>query len=163
MQHCEILSEISIDNMHYKVTLSPVAENFCILWYKDDRISNSFEALGKFSHFDKARVLEFVVRFTTNPRLRTLIEEKTFERRIDRISPRIFDQMQKLSHQEKLKAYRDLFDLDYIIEKDELARKRRIMAKRFHPDAGGSGKAMAVINEAYDILLNESENKRGIR
>jgi hypothetical protein len=156
MQYCEVLSEISIDEMHFRVTWSPVPDDFCILWFKDSRISPSYEALGKFSHFDKRRVLDFVMRYTTTASLREEIQRKRFERKIDSLPSYFFERIQQLSYQDKIKAYKSLYNLDAIIEKQDLARKRRIMARKFHPDAGGNDRAMSVINEAYEYLVNEA-------
>ncbi|MFH0880009.1 MAG: hypothetical protein V2A34_09885, partial [Lentisphaerota bacterium] len=124
----------------------------CILWFRDGHVSEVFEALGKFTHFDKRNVLDFIVRYTTSMDLRDEIEKRKFERRIDNLSPAFFKMLEQLDGQAKEVAYKNLFDLDDIIEKRELAKKRKIMARKFHPDAGGDNQAMSVINEAFEYL-----------
>ncbi|NCC50992.1 MAG: hypothetical protein EOM20_07220 [Spartobacteria bacterium] len=156
MQYCEMLSEISIDDLHFKVTLSPIPENFCILWFKDSRVSYSFEALGKFSRFDKRSVLDFIVRYSTTNSLREEIARKRFERKLETLAPCFFEQIEQLSYEKKIDAYKNLYNLDSIIEKRDLAKKRKIMAQKFHPDVGGDTRAMSVINEAYEYLVNEA-------
>ncbi len=158
LEHAEILSEVSIDNFHFKATLNPVERDSCILWFKDERISEVFEALGKFSRFDKRNVLDFIVRYSTSVELREEIEKRQFERRIDQLSPSYFKLLEQLDDRAKEVAYRTLYDLDDNIERDELAKKRKIMAKKFHPDAGGEHEAMTVINEAYEYLLNRASS-----
>ncbi len=153
LEACEILSEVSIDYHSFKVTLSPVHEGCCILWFKDERVSARFKALGRFSYFDKARVLHFVVRYTVDPELRDDIEQRKFESRLDNLPSLYFEHFEQLGAQAREHAYRDMFDLDGVIDKRDLARRRRIMAKKFHPDRGGSQEAMRVINQAYEFLL----------
>lgn len=152
MEDSEILSEISIDHYHFKVTLNPIEEGSCILWFKDARIAEVFEALGKFSRFDKRNVLDFIVRYATNVELREEIEHRQFAQRVENLPPEFFRLLERLDEKRKEAAFRSLYDLDDIIEPTELARKRRIMARKFHPDAGGNSRAMSVINEAYEYL-----------
>ena len=152
LEEAEILSEVSIDNFHYKVTLNPVEQGSCILWFRDSLLSNVFEALGKFTHFDKRNVLDFIVRYSTSMDLREEIEKRQFERRLENLPPSFFETLERLDGQAKEMAFRNLYDLDNIIEARELARKRKIMARKFHPDAGGDTRAMTVINEAYEFL-----------
>ncbi len=158
MENAEILCEASIDDYHYKVTLNPIEPDSCILWFRDARISLSFNALGRFSFFEKRKVLDFIVRYSTNAELRRDIEHKKFERRISNIAPSFFKTFHTLSPRQKEMAYRNLYDLDAAIEKGDLARRRRIMARKFHPDAGGDGQAMSVINEAYEYLLTRARS-----
>lgn len=152
LEQAEILSDISIDNFHFKVTLNPVESGSCILWFRDGLVGEFFDALGKFTHFDKRNVLDFIVRYSTSLDLREEIEKRKFERRVDNLSPSFFTVLERLDGHAKEIAYKNLFDLDVIIEKRELARKRKIMARKFHPDAGGDGRAMTVINEAFEYL-----------
>jgi len=156
MQYCEVLSEISIDDLHFKVTWSPIPENFCILWFKDTRLADSFEALGKFTRFDKRRVLDFIVRYSTTSSLREEVAKKRFERKLDGLQECFFEQIEQLNDENKINAYKNIFNLDSIIEKRDLAQKRRIMARKFHPDVGGDDRAMSVINEAYEYLINQA-------
>ncbi|HBA84080.1 MAG TPA: hypothetical protein DCZ95_08305 [Verrucomicrobia bacterium] len=156
LERAEVLSEATIDNFHFKVTLNPVEKSSCILWFKDCLVSDIFEALGKFSYFDKRNVLDFIVRYSTSVDLREEIDKRHFERRIDNLSPSYFKVIETLDERSKESAYRTLYDLDDIIEKGELAKKRKIMAKKFHPDAGGDHRAMTVINEAYEFLLTRA-------
>ncbi len=156
IDEAEVLSEVAIDNFHFKVTLNPVEQSSCILWFRDTLVDDCFEALGKFTHFDKRNVLDFIVRYSTSLALREEIERRKFERRIETLSPSIFRQIEMLEGRKKEEAYRNIFDLDAIIEKRDLVRKRKIMAKKFHPDAGGDVRAMTVINEAYEYLLSRA-------
>ena len=158
LEQAEILSDVSIDNFQFKVTLNPVEKASCILWFKDCHLSDVFEALGKFSHFDKRNVLDFIVRYSTSVDLREEIERRQFERRVDNLPPSYFKILENLDEPAKENAYRNMFDLDDIIEKGELAKKRKIMAKKFHPDAGGDHRAMTVINEAYEYLLTRASS-----
>lgn len=152
LEEAEILSEVSIDNFSFKVTLNPIEKSSCILWFRDVHVGELFEALGKFTHFDKRNVLDFIVRYSTNIQLREEIDKRKFERRIDTLSPAFFKMLEQLDGHAKETAYKNLFDLDHIIEKRDLVRKRKIMAKKFHPDAGGDTRAMSVINEAFEYL-----------
>jgi hypothetical protein len=156
LERAEILSEVTIDNFHFKVTLNPVEKGSCILWFRDSYLDELFQALGKFTHFEKRNVLDFIIRYSTSVDLREEIDKRHFERRLDNLSPAYFKVIESLDGHAKETAYRTLYDLDDIIEKRELAKKRKIMAKKFHPDAGGDHKAMTVINEAYEYLLNRA-------
>ena len=59
LDDCEVLSEISIDAYRFKITLTPLFHDGCVLWFMDARVDEAFEALGRFSRFDRKHVLEF--------------------------------------------------------------------------------------------------------
>ncbi len=157
--HCnfsETLTEVSIDNYDFKVTWNPIEMDSCILWFKDNNVTASFEALGKFSRFDKKTVLQFLANYMTNTDLRLEIEKKRFSRKIATLPTTFFREIETLKPKEKALAYKNMFNLDSIINSEELSWKRRVMATRFHPDAGGTHDAMRVINEAYDYLSEQT-------
>jgi len=156
LDECEVLSEIQVDAYRFKVTWTPLFRDGCVLWFSDARVDESYEALGRFSQFDRKRVLDFIVRYTTSEDLRQEIECKRFENRLGALSPTFFDRIRGLSQDQKATAYRYLFDLDDATEENDLTRKRRIMARKFHPDRGGTQHAMSVVNEAYEFLLNST-------
>ena len=128
LETCEILSEVTIDDDCFKVSISPVHEGACILWFKDARISNRFKALGRFSYFDKVKVLQFIMRYATSDTLRREIETRKFESRLESLAQVDFGQFEKLSGGRKQRAYRELFDLDDYFDKKDLIRRRKIMA-----------------------------------
>jgi hypothetical protein len=152
LESCELLSEVAIDDFFFKVTLSPTHGGACILWFKDARITNRYKALGRFSFFDKSRVLQFIVRYTVSDDLRKDIDNRKFECRIEGLSPVFFGQFENIPPHRRQIAYRELFDLDHYFDKDDLIRRRKLMAKKFHPDRGGDNYAMTVINQAYEYL-----------
>jgi len=153
LETCELLSEVSIDDYFFKVTLSPSHEGACILWFKDARVSPRFKALGRFSFFDKERVLQFIVRYSTNAGLRKEVEDRKFETRLENLSTVYFSNFEKMGSYRRMKAYRELYDLDEYFDRGDLIRRRKIMAKKFHPDRGGDNRAMTIINQAYEYLL----------
>jgi hypothetical protein len=158
LEHCEVLSEVRIDAYHFKATLAPAFDEACILWFKDERLSQMFEALGRFVRFDREQVLKFIFRYTTNEELREEIERRRFESRLNTLPPAFFIQVACLDEDRKARAYRDLFELDGVTGELALERKRRIMAMKFHPDRGGSPNAMSVVNEAYEFLTNATRS-----
>lgn len=159
-QYYEILTEIVIDNYRFKVTWSAASEECCILWLQDSDTMQQFEALGRFSRFDKRSILEFVVRYVTNQSLREEISKRRFALYIENLSPMFFEEIQRLDYRQKVTAFRNLFNLDSVIDDSaDLGWKRRCMAKRFHPDKGGDPKTMALINEGYELL--KSKNSSG--
>ena len=87
LETCEILSEIRIDDYYFNVTLSPSNEGSCILWFRDARIHSRFKALGRFSFFDKFKVLQFIARFSTSESLRREIEHRKFQNRLEHMTP----------------------------------------------------------------------------
>jgi curved DNA-binding protein CbpA len=148
---------MNIDNFHFQVTTNPYESNSCILWYMDSHNHISFKALGKFSGFDRRRALSFVVKYATSMSLRSEIERKKFEIKLDSISNSYFEQIAARSrgiNQEK--AYRELFNLDETIDRHDLVKRMKMMAKKFHPDVGGDNKAMTIINEAYSYLAEKA-------
>ncbi|MFP4668414.1 MAG: hypothetical protein ACOCQI_06575 [Desulfosalsimonas sp.] len=161
-QHYEILTEIAIDNYRFEVTWSEESSECCILWIKDTDNMDRFEALGRFSRFDRRNILEFVSRYVTSQALREEISKKRFELYVEGLSPTFFDDIHKLNTERKAEVFRNLFNLDSVIdEAADLGWKRRRMAKKFHPDKGGSKRAMAVINEGYDLLKEKSFKDNG--
>ena len=148
----EILSEISIDSYQFKVTLHPWLDGRCVLWFRDESVNGRFDALGHFTQFDKRNILFFVARYATSDELRAEIENRRFARQLDGMTPSFFDQVERKSRRDKTAAFRSLFNLDEEIDPDALAKRRRIMARKFHPDAGGNDEIMSLINEAYEHL-----------
>jgi len=155
----EILTEIVIDNYLFKATWSAASRDCCILWMQDADTMDQFEALGRFSRFDKRSILEFVVRYVTSHELREEISKRRFAMYIDRLSPTFFQQIQRLGYREKAAAFKNLYNLDSAIdEAADLGWKRRCMAKKFHPDKGGNNQAMAIINEGYELLSSKTRD-----
>ena len=153
----ETLTEIVVDTYSFKVTWSAASRNCCILWIQDTDTMEQFEALGRFSQFDKRNILEFIVRYVTNSSLRETISKKRFALYIENIAPTVFEEIQKLEYSRKVAAFKNLYNLDSVIdEAADLRWKRRCMAKKFHPDKGGDKEAMALINEGYEILKSKT-------
>jgi len=153
LHYYEILTEITIDNYRFKVTLSAATKESCILWMQDMDTMPRFEGLGRFSRFNKRKILEFIIRYVTSQVLREEIGKRRFALYIDSLSPTVFDEIQKLDYADKVKAFSNLYNLDSVIDgATDLGWKRGCMAKKFHPDKGGNKQAMAVINEGYELL-----------
>ena len=152
LNQAEVLTDISIDSFQFKVTLHPWLDGRCVLWFRDETVNGRYNALGHFTQFDKRNILFFVARYITNPELRDEIENRRFARQLDGLTRKYFDQIERNSRLDKTAAFRSLFNLDAEIDPDALARRRRIMALKFHPDAGGDDKTMSLINEAYEHL-----------
>jgi len=152
IEAAEVLSEITIDEYCFKVTVHPWIDGRCVLWFRNQCQRKQYEALGRFTHFDKRAVLFFIARYATSPELRHEIELRRFERQLDRLNDKFFDDIERHSRADKTAAFRSLFNLDTEIDPQALARRRRIMARKFHPDAGGDHRAMSLINEAYEHL-----------
>jgi len=162
-EYYETLTEIVIDNFAFKATWSEASGNCCILWIQDTDYMEDFEALGRFSRFDKRKILEFVIRYITNSQLREDISKKRFQRHMESLSPTDFHKISNLSHEDRKLAFRELFNLDSALDEAvDLNWKRRVMAKKFHPDRGGDNVSMALINEAYELLTEDksSSNNR---
>jgi len=153
-----VLTRVSVDNFSFSLTGESVGGTECfILWVKDESSMDTFQALGKFSVFDKRRTLEFVMRYVTSPALRVELGRRRFAQYLDSLSTDFFNDfcnsIEGLSDDEKIIAFKDLFVLDSEIDAPvDLNWKRRYMAKRFHPDKGGDHQKMALINEGYRIL-----------
>jgi hypothetical protein len=155
----DLLTEISIDNYSFNVTWAADNKTCCILWLKDTNKMEQFETLGSFSRFEKRNIFEFVIRYVTNHNLREEISKRRFQLYIENLSPTYFDEIQKLNHKEKIRAFSNLYNLDSVIDESaDLKWKRSIMAKKFHPDKGGDKKVMALINEGYELLISNKEN-----
>ncbi len=153
--HTTPVSEITIDNCKFQVTHSPFGENSYILWFKDTNASKNFIALGKFAGFDKKKILNFVVKYVTTPEIQEDIESRRFNRKLEVLTLKYFKDIAEMSRANQEQAYRSLFDLDISTGRDSLNKRMRMMAKRFHPDAGGNHQAMTVINEAYKFLNSQ--------
>lgn len=149
----KVLTEVIIDNYYYKVTWSSASGDSCILWLKDSNVMEHFEALGRFSHFDKRHILEFIIRYTTNPLFREEISKRRFMKYLEKLSPTVFEDIEVLSYEEKVRAFHNLYNLDSILDIYlDLGWKRKILARKFHPDFGGDNRKMALINEGYEVL-----------
>lgn len=154
----EVLTEITVDEFHFMVTMHTAMDGQCVLWMRHLLQNKTFQALGRFSQFDKRDVLFFIARYTTNPELRTEIANRRFEKKISSLSMRFFDDIERYSRADRTAAFKSLFDLDEEIDRDALTRRRRIMARKFHPDAGGDHRTMSLINEAYEHLIHTPEH-----
>lgn len=159
-KHSQILTQVIIDYYEFQVTWNASVEPACILWIKDTRTMNTFEALGRFSCFDQRQILEFITRYVTNLSLRKEISKKRFEIYIESLSPTVFSDIQEFSFQDKENVFRNIFNLNnYIDQFADLSWKRRIMAKKFHPDCGGDTQSMMEINQWYEFLRTKSSSK----
>lgn len=148
----DVLIDITVDTFHFRVTPAPWHAQACVVWFRRTDARSSFETLGQFSCFDRRSILEFVTRYSTNQRLRQEIEKRKFERRVQNLSQSYFESIAGMRTWQKSVAYRSLFNLDSAIEQPSLDTKRRIMARRFHPDMGGDNRCMTYVNEAFDYL-----------
>lgn len=148
-----VVTEMNVDKMFFQVTENPFESGSYILWLMDAASSDMYTAIGKFSGFDKRKILNFIVKFITNNRLRDEIENKKFEIKIKAMTHTHISKIEHRSRYNKESAYRELFDLSSAIEKNNLAKRMKILAKRFHPDIGGDHKSMTLINEAYNYLI----------
>jgi len=156
LDYTEILSEVTVDDFQFKVTWSPILEDACILWFRDTRVSTTFEALGQFTEYNQRNLLFFIARYVTSSALREKIDSLRFERRIEGLPPDFFREIEHMSTRDKEKAYRHLFSLDDQMRTLSLTTRRRIMAGKFHPDVGGDNTTMALINQAHDFLSENS-------
>lgn len=154
----EVLMDATIDQQSFRVTWNPLQADSCILWFRDICVSQEFQALGKFSNFDKKRILSFIVEYVFDANLRQQIERRKFEQRLMAMHPGELHHIEKLRGQARIKAFRQLFNLDEYYEPSDIAWKKRIMARRFHPDTGGDSRAMATINEAYECISKSCVN-----
>jgi hypothetical protein len=144
---------VQIDSLEFQVTRNGSGGQECILWIRDKNQTRVFEALGWFSEYEKRRVLEFITRYVTSPDLREEISKKRFELHLETLTPSVFTEIETLGTEEKHNAFRTLFNLDSVVDQHvDLGWKRRVLAKRFHPDRGGSTQFMTVINEGYEQL-----------
>lgn len=158
LDRSKVLAEVDIDHCHFIISANPVAPKSCIVWYMDSRMSRQYEALGQFARYEKRKILDFIVRYVTNNMLRENLDMCRFERKLAHVSPAFFSQIKRMTAYDKARAYRNLFSLDSAVEKRSLAARRRVMAKHFHPDAGGDTRVMSLINEAYDYLLEHARS-----
>ena len=153
-----VVTEVTVDNHAFKLTRESAGGGSCyILWVRDADSMDSPQPLGRFGSYDQRRVLEFVVRYVTSPALREELARRRFARYLESLSPEFLEDFSRsldgLSEEEKVAAFKGLFDLESMIDAPvDLTWKRRCMAKKFHPDKGGDHRPMAVINEGYRIL-----------
>lgn len=150
----ELLTEITIACYSFHVTSNPSEFGSCILWCKDINIDRPHHAVGKFKRFNKNHIIEFMMRYAFNRELRLKISERKFEQKLKTLSLDFFKSLKYKSQSKREEFYESLYDLEETLGKHELKRRHRIMAKKFHPDAGGNNAAMSIINEAYDYLLS---------
>lgn len=153
-----ILTRVRVDNYSFRLTGEATGGQRCfVLWVKEECSMQSFQALGRFSAFDKRKTLDFIVRYVSSAALREELARRRFASHLDSLSADYFkdlcDSLEGLSDDEKVVAFKDLFVLDSEIDAPvDLNWKRRYMAQRFHPDKGGDHEKMALINEGYRIL-----------
>lgn len=149
-----VVTEMNVDKLFFQVTDNPFESGSYILWHMNSSSSSMYTAIGKFSSFDKKKVLSFIVKYITNNNLRDAIENKKFEVKIKGMTENHIRKIEHRSRYNKESAYRELFDLTSNIDRNSLSKRMKILAKRFHPDIGGDHKSMTLINEAYDYLMN---------
>jgi len=152
-----LLMEMDHDNFRFQVSANPYEKNTCILWLTDKKKPGPFKALGKFSAFDRKKILDFAVRYSASKSLRDEVENKKFKVKLNSISLSYFHKIEKTIPSNRESAYRNLFGLDTKIERGNLSRRMKMMAKKFHPDLGGNTFAMTLINEAYNYLLQYTQ------
>jgi len=153
MEEKELLTEITIDNFSFHVTANPGEYGSCILWQRDINTEQPYSLLGKFARFNKQCIIDFMVKYAHSKRLQIELQDRIFELKLSSISLDFFRTIKYKSKDAQHELFKMLFDLDHTMEKEQLTKRRRMMAKRFHPDAGGNNSAMKIINEAYDFLL----------
>ncbi len=150
-----------VDEFEFQATWSMPCGQGCILWIRDSSQATAFKPLGRFSRFDKRQVLEFITRYVTSSELREEISKKRFQMHLDSLSPNMLAEIDSLNFKDKQIAFRNLFNLDSLVDQYvDLRWKRRIMAKKFHPDRGGSTISMTVINEGYEYLSEDFSVKK---
>ncbi len=148
----DILSEITVDGYSFRATWNPANPQACILWLRVSGRTDSYEALGQFSRFNKRSILDFIARYATSPEMRREVGLRRLQARIDSLPSSFFEELGRMPTPQKRMAFRNLFQLDSMVDQPSLALKRRMLARRFHPDAGGSNRYMTLINEAYEYL-----------
>lgn len=148
-----VRTRVRVDNYGFTLTEEATGSQRCfVLWVKEERSMGAFQALGRFSTFDKRKTLDFIVRYVSSAALREELGRRRFAHHLDSLSADYFkalwESLEGLSDDEKVIAFKDLFVLDSEIDAPaDLNWKRRYMAKRFHPDKGGDHEKMALINE----------------
>lgn len=153
----EVLSRIQVDNYHFMITWTPLQSEACLIWIKNTDHQEDFEALGKFSQFDKRRIMEFVTRYTTNERFRDHIHIKQVSHRLRETPATYYKSLQQLTSRQKTQTFEALFNIDrMMISREELVKQKRLLAKEFHPDRpGGNSEIMVLINEAFDLFSHQ--------
>jgi len=96
--------------------------------------------------------LNFILRYAVSPKLRVEVDRRRFMQRVQALPPNFFIDIERLSPKEKQRVFAEFFGAGSLFEYLDPPTKRRILAKRFHPDAGGDPQAMRVINEVFDCL-----------
>jgi len=147
-----VISEVSIDRLCFKITHCPTFPEACILWFRDAGRASQFRVLGRFSSFSQKSVLNFILRYAVSPKLRVEVDRRRFMQRVQALPPNFFIDIERLSPKEKQRVFAEFFGAGSLFEYLDPPTKRRILAKRFHPDAGGDPQAMRVINEVFDCL-----------
>ena len=61
---------------------------------------------------------------------------------------------------EEINAALEILELPKLITKEDVKRQYHFLAKRYHPDLGGSLQKMEQINEAYRVLMKYIEEFR---
>jgi hypothetical protein len=156
----EVLSEIAVDQSRFLVAWHPIEKDSCILWFTECIGSRPYEALGKFSRFDKKQLLIFVVRFLTECEFREEVLQRRFQAVVNGLSFAALAGLADMSYEAKIKAFKSICNIDNVMDSNELKWKKRILTKRFHPDAGGDHVAMTVVNEAFDHMLKSKSSAR---
>ena len=148
----QTLTEITVDKLKFRATRASDKTQGCILWVKDLNKQAAYKALGRFNQYDLAAIMSFITKYITQPDLRQDVERRKFMKHTEKLSDGFFNQLEPQLQRNRASAYKAIFDVRGRFDRDELRMKRRIMARRFHPDIGGNRKHMAIINEAYDFL-----------
>jgi hypothetical protein len=156
----EVLSEISIDRAKFLVTWHPIEKESCILWFTESVENQPYEALGKFSRFDRKHLLVFVTRFLTEDSFREEIMQRRFQALVNGLTPATLAGLAHMSHTEKLHSFKSICNIDAEMDDRELKWKKRILTRRFHPDAGGDHVAMTVVNEVFDNIQRQKPQPR---
>ncbi len=60
----------------------------------------------------------------------------------------------------RLKESLDLLDLPMLVTKEQIKKQYRFLAKKYHPDVGGSREKMEEISRAYRYLMKYIEEFR---
>lgn len=150
----EVLCEIRVDEFEFMVTRADIKPGACMLWMREGQsLASEFGALGWFAGFDRRSVLQFVTRYTTSERMRREVDKRKFARWVEGQTPASIRSLDRMARGRKGDGYRALFRLQPVYTRAELDSRRRILARRFHPDVGGDGQLMQLINRAYDELL----------
>jgi len=155
-----VLTEIKIDDINFRVTKSPFEIDGVILWFCYESKGSAYDILGSFNCFDKVKILKFITSYVTSSQLRKKVATKRFEKWLNVMTLQDIQKLDKTEGWSKIEVSRAIFNLGEIFEEDDLKMRRRLLAKRFHPDYGGNYKYMALINDAFDCLTNISKGRK---